>query len=280
MTTDTRVTRSEDGTRLAYETSGTGPTVVLVGAALSDRTDHRRLAKRLSARVRVVNYDRRGRGHSDPGGQGGVDRELDDLAAIIAANGGSATVFGSSSGAVLALRAAELPGSGIRRVVAYEPPLILDDSRPPVPGDATTHIHDLLSQGRAASAVRYFFGDVMGIPRAGVLAMRLMPGWSRSVKMAATLTNDLALLDGLQNGTPLRPGSWSKVTAPTLILTGSRSQRYFHTGAASLGAELPDALARVIDGLHHGSAVMGAEALAAAIAEFACADGAQTGHQS
>jgi pimeloyl-ACP methyl ester carboxylesterase len=279
MTTETQLATSEDGTTIAYDTAGSGPVVVLVGAALSDRKDHRRLQRRLGERVRCVNYDRRGRGSSAAGdaddGDGEVQREVSDLAAVIEATGGAATVFGSSSGAVLALRAAQALGPAISRVVAYEPPLILDDSRPPVPADADTQIAGLLAEGRNAAAVRYFFGTIMGIPRMGVLAMRLMPGWSRSVRMAATLTNDLAVMEGLQAGTPLAPRSWAEVAVPTLILTGSKSERFFHDAASSLAAELPEAEARVLPGLHHGSAVMGSAALADAIVEFTHAAGTE-----
>ena len=268
MRTDTRFATSEDGTRIAYDTTGKGPVVVLVGAALSDRADHRRLQRRLGARVTAVNYDRRGRGSSEGGKDGGVEAEVSDLAAVIKATGGTATVFGSSSGAVLALRAAERLGPGINRIVAYEPPLILDNSRPPVPDDAHTHVAQLLARQQNAAAVRYFFGTIMGIPRSGVVAMRLMPGWSRSVRMAGTLTNDLAVMKGLQAGAPLAPGSWAGVAVPTLILTGSRSEPFFHDAASWLASDIADAQAQVMPGLHHGSAVMGSAALAEAIIEF------------
>lgn len=268
MTRETHHATSADGTRLSYGVSGRGPTVVLVSAALSDRTDHRRLERQLSPHVRVVNYDRRGRGGSDPNNAGGVEREVADLAAIINATGGAATVFGSSSGAVLALRAAGELGAAIDRVIAYEPPLILDDSRAPVPADAADRVSELLGQGRRAAAARYFFGDIMGIPRVGVAAMRLMPGWKRSVRMADTITNDLAVMEGLQHGYPMPPRALPGVTQPVLILTGSKSEHFFHAGARTLAAALPDAEAKILPGLHHGSVAMGAKALAEAIAEF------------
>ena len=268
MTPETHFTRSEDGVRLGYETTGTGPTVVLVGAALSDRRDHRRLARRLSTKLTVVNYDRRGRGSSEGHGSGGVDNEIADLTAVINATGGIASVFGSSSGAVLALRAAERLGPAVSRVIAYEPPLILDDTRPPVAARQATEVSRLLAEGHNAAAVRYFFGAIMGIPRAGVLAMRLMPGWSRMVGMAPTLRNDLAVMAGLQDGTPLPQDTFADVSAPTLILTGSKSEMFFHNGAASLAAGLPHGEAQVLQGLHHGSAVMGSATLAEAISGF------------
>lgn len=268
MNANTQFARSADGVRIAYETAGTGPAVVLVGAALSDRKDHRRLAQRLSSQFTVVNYDRRGRGGSEGHAAADFDREFSDLAAVIEAIGGTAAVFGSSSGAVLAFRAAGHLGTVITRIVGYEPPLILDDSRPPVTAQDYLQISQLLADKRHAAAVRYFYGDIMGIPRIGVSVMRLMPGWSRTVRMAPTLRNDLAVMEGLQDGSPLKPGSWTKAAAPTLILTGSKSEQFFHHGAARLAAALGNGKAQVLPGLHHGSAAMGAPALADAITDF------------
>lgn len=268
MGTQTNIATGADGIRIGYDSKGRGPTVVLVGAALSDRSDHRRLQGRLGARLRAVNYDRRGRGASDADNGGGVVGEIGDLAAVIEATGGPVTLFGSSSGAVLAMRAAARLGPMVNGVVAYEPPMILDDSRPPAPADARERIGELLASGCPAASVRYFYQEVMRIPRVGVLAMRLMPGWSRSVGMAGSLLNDLAVMEGLQTGGPFDPGTWAEVKVPTLVLTGSKSEDFFHRTATALAADLPDAQARVMPGLHHGSAAMGSAALAEAIVTF------------
>jgi pimeloyl-ACP methyl ester carboxylesterase len=192
---------------------------------------------------------------------------------VIAATGGRATLAGSSSGAVLALRAAARLPDAVNAVVAFEPPLIVDDSRPPVPADAAERVKELLDDDRAGAAVRYFFGEIMGIPRIGVAAMRLLPGWSKSVAMAPTLLNDLAVLDGLQAGRPVNDEDWRSITVPVLLLTGAKSEPFFERGASQLAAAIPNAVARVMPGLHHGSVVMGAASLADEIAELTMSAG-------
>lgn len=124
--------RSADGTTIAFDRLGAGPPVVIVSSALADRSDAKRLARHLSERFTVVNYDRRGRGRSTDTPQYDVDREVDDIAALVDAVGGRASLFGSSSGAVLALDAAARLGPKVDRLVLFEPPFIVDGSRAPL----------------------------------------------------------------------------------------------------------------------------------------------------
>src|SRR5262245_4358529 len=128
---------SADGTRIAYDTFGSdGPAVILVSGATGRRSDpfNATLAELLASRFTVYNYDRRGRGESGDTQPYAVEREIEDIAALIDAAGGSAFVFGISSGGVLSLRAARrLPQ--IAKVAAYEPPFVVDDSCPPLPAD-------------------------------------------------------------------------------------------------------------------------------------------------
>src|SRR5215469_9686324 len=133
-----RVT-STDGTAIAYEVRGDGPTLVLIGGAFNDRNSAADLAQALSTRYTAVTYDRRGRGDSGDTAPYAVDREIEDLEAVLDAAGGSAFVFGHSSGAVLALDAAQVLPSNITKLALYEPPFIIDDSRPPMPEDFASH---------------------------------------------------------------------------------------------------------------------------------------------
>lgn len=260
---------SRDGTVIAYERTGAGPAVILVAAALADRGGARRVAGHLAARFTVINYDRRGRGQSTDNQPHHPPREIEDLQALVEASGGAALLFGTSSGAVLALDAAAALGTAVKGVFLYEPPLIVDASHPPVPPGLSGEIAALVSAGRRDDAVGVFFAKGMGIPPAAVTLMRFfMPGWSQMTAIAHTIPYDLALLEGLQTGRPLSGSRWSGTTAPVLVAVGGRSEPFFHSGAKALASSLPNTRYRTLDGLDHSAILMGAQPLAAAAARF------------
>lgn len=262
-------TTSKDGTVIAYEQSGSGPVVVLVAAALADRGGTARLAKHLSEHFTVINYDRRGRGKSGDTQPYAPSREVDDIEALIDVNGGLAFLFGSSSGAALALDAASQLGPKVKKVFLYEPPFIVDGSHPPVPADLGTRIHGLVAADRRNDAVKLFFTEGMGIPSFGVTLMRfLMPGWSKMRAMAQTIPYDLAVVDGTQTGKALPKQRWVTNTTPTLVMVGSKSEAFFHSGAKSLTGILPHAEYRQLEGGNHGSVLLSAGALANEIEQF------------
>jgi pimeloyl-ACP methyl ester carboxylesterase len=263
-----KMTTSRDGTTIAYEQTGTGPVVVLVSAALADRSGTRRLAKHLAKHFTVINYDRRGRGQSADTQPYAVEREVEDIEALIDASGGSAFLFGSSSGAVLALEAAsKLPGK-VKKLFMYEPPFIVDNSRPPMPDDFGNQVAELVSARRRGDAVKFFFTKGMGIPNFAVTMMRLMPGWSKMTGMAHTLPYDFKILAGTQTGKPLPTGRWASTTPPTLVMVGSRSEAFFHEGAKALVGILPVAQYRSRDGGNHGSVLLAPKSIAAAAEDF------------
>ena len=260
---------SKDGTIIAYEQTGTGPVVVLVAAALADRGGTRRLAGHLAEHFTVINYDRRGRGKSTDTQPYAPEREVEDIEALIDASGGAAFLFGSSSGSVLALDAASKLGSKIKRLFIYEPPFIVDDSRPPMPDDLIHQVSDLTSAGRRNDAVKLFFTKGMGIPGPAVALMRLfMPGWSKMAGMSHTLRYDLSLLAGTQTGKPLPAGRWAAVTAPILVEVGSKSEAFFHHGAESLARTLPNAHYLSLEGRDHSAVLLAPKALATAAEQF------------
>ena len=139
---------SKDGTTIVFDQIGNGPLVILVDSALADRTLCAKLAKLLAEEFTVINYDRRGRGDRTGTQPYAVQREVEDIEALIDAAGGSAFIFGSSSGAVLALEAASRLSAKVRKQVLYEPPFIVDDSRPPIPADFVEQIKELLAKGK------------------------------------------------------------------------------------------------------------------------------------
>jgi pimeloyl-ACP methyl ester carboxylesterase len=260
---------SRDGTTIAYEQLGSGPALVLVSAALSDRGDTAKLAERLAEKFRVINYDRRGRGNSADTQPYAVEREVEDIEALINVAGGSAYLFGSSSGAVLALEAGSKLDGKVNGLFLYEPPFIVDDSRAPMPDDLVEQIERLVAAGRNNDAVKLFFTRGMGIPPVFVTMMRfLMPGWSKHTGMAHTLAYDFAVLEGTQAGRPLPADRWASAQAPTLVMVGSKSEAFFHNGAKALSDVLPHAQYRALAGRDHGAVQMAPGAITAAVEEF------------
>jgi len=260
---------SKDGTLIAFEQTGAGPVVIVVTGALADRSGTRRLAKHLAEHFTVINYDRRGRGKSTDTQPYAVEREVEDIQALIDATGRSAFVFGVSSGAVLALEAASGLGGKVNKLFMYEPPFIIDGSRPPMPDNFGNQITELVSEGQRSDAVRLFFTKGMGIPPFAVTMMRLlMPGWSKMAGMAHTLHYDLAILAGTQEGKPLPVRRWAATTAPTLVVVGGESEAFFHSGAKALTETLPLAQYRSLEGRNHAAVLMAPQAIPDAAEQF------------
>jgi pimeloyl-ACP methyl ester carboxylesterase len=266
-----QTTRSLDGTAIAYDRAGTGDPLVLVGGAFSYRRypGQVKLAELLSRRFTVYSYDRRGRGDSGDTPPYAVDREIEDLAAVIRAAGGRAHVWGLSSGAVLALDAAAA-GLPIGKLAVQEPPLVVDpaDRRPPA--DMYQRLSELIDSGKRGEAVRYFMVDGMGVPPFVPGLLRLMPGvWKKLTAVAHTLPYDARLIAGYQAGRPLPDGQWAAVTVPTLVMCGApkESPAFLLHAAAAVAGALPDARLVERNGLGHTKA-LNAAVIAAVLTEF------------
>ncbi|GII94993.1 alpha/beta fold hydrolase [Sinosporangium siamense] len=267
---------SRDGTEIAFEQAGSGPALILVSSALADRSDARKLAALLSEHFTVINYDRRGRGASGNTKPYAVEREIEDIAALIDHAGGSASVFGSSSGAVLSLRATAA-GLAVRKLAVYEPPFAVEGHGPREtggdgfgpPAGFGERIATLLAQGRRGDAVASFMSDTQGMPKFMIAMMRLMPGvWSKLKKLAESLPHDIAVMGDTQQGRPLAADPWTSVAAPALVLTGGKSPAGFHDAAHAIAELMPETDHRVLDGLNHGAVMMAPKKLAPALIEF------------
>ncbi|HYF66091.1 MAG TPA: alpha/beta fold hydrolase, partial [Herpetosiphonaceae bacterium] len=161
--------RSQDGTRIAFDQLGAGPALILVVGAFNERAAGAPLAQELAAHFTVLNYDRRGRGASDDRAPYAIERELEDLAALIDHAGGTARVFGYSSGAILALRAAA-HGLAIARLALYDPPPTGGKA-----GEIAPRLAALIDAGRRGDAVELFQTEAVGIPPAVVAQLRNAP---------------------------------------------------------------------------------------------------------
>lgn len=240
-------TTSADGTPLAVSAAGTGPAVVLVGGAFNDRSTVAGLAAALAPWFTVLRYDRRGRGESGDTPPAAVERELEDLAAVLAHAGGRAHVVGHSSGAVLALEAAAR-GVAIDRLVAYEPPYVVGD-REPVPTDLLDRLRALVAAGRRSDAVALFLTESAAVPGFAVEGMRGSPEWSWMEALAPSLPYDVALFPPGQ-GLPVE--RLGRVRVPTLVLDGGASPAWLRGAAAAVAAAVPGAVARTVPGEDHG----------------------------
>ncbi len=244
--------QSRDGTPIAFERMGSGPALIVVNGALSARQSGAALAARLAERYSVFLYDRRGRGDSGDTPPYAIAREVDDLAAMLAAAGGSAFVFGHSSGGVLALEAART--LVFIKLAVYEPPFIVDGARAPAPADYVARLNALLAAGQRGEAVQYWMRDVVGAPAAAVAQMaQPSPMWTALQALAHTMPYDGAVLgDGLRGG-PLSSQHWAAVSTPTLVLDGGASPAWVHNTAQALAGVLPHALQRTLPGQTHSA---------------------------
>ena len=260
---------SRDGTTIAYETTGTGPPLILVDGALCYRGcgPSRPLAEQLADSFTVFTYDRRGRGESGDTEPYAVEREVEDIEALIEAAGGSAYVYGISSGGALALDAASRD-IGIGKLAVYELPLILDGSRPPIERDYVSRLNGFLVAGRRADAVRLFMRQV-GVPGFFVALMRFMPAWKKLKGVAHTLPYDATVMAGAQDGKPLPAARWAEVTTPTLAVVGGKSDPWMHHGMDELADRVPNASFETLAGQNH---MVKPKALAPMLKEFFAGD--------
>jgi pimeloyl-ACP methyl ester carboxylesterase len=257
---------SRDGTRISYDEVGQGPPLVLVGGAFNTRSfgPNGGLAPLLAERFTVINYDRRGRGDSTDTAPYSVEREVEDLEALIEEAGGSACVFGISSGAALALEAAHR-GLNIDKLALYEAPFVVDDSRPPVPDDYLERLEKLVASDRRSEAIRLFMREGVRVPAVFVAMMRFMPAWSKLKAVAHTVVYDAAIVDDYQKGKPLPAERWASVTMPTLVAVGGKSPDWMRHAMRELADVLPNAKHLTLEGQTH---IVKPEALAPALVEF------------
>jgi pimeloyl-ACP methyl ester carboxylesterase len=241
---------SRDGTRIAYDQSGTGPPVIVVNGALSERSSNSELARLLAARLTVYSYDRRGRGDSTDTSPYSVTREIEDLEALIDRAGGSACVYGQSSGASLALRATSALGDKVKKLALYEPPYSDAEGAAKEWREFRAKLDGLLAAERRAEAITLFMTFV-GAPDELVAQMKASPAWPGLLAMASTLAYDNAVV-GDDRSVPVDTAA--DVRAPTLVMDGSASagpMPFMRPTADKLAKVIPGAQRHVVEGQAH-----------------------------
>jgi pimeloyl-ACP methyl ester carboxylesterase len=260
---------SADGTTIAYTAWGAGDPVVIVDGATAFRATNpvnQETAELLAGEFRVINYDRRGRGESGDTLPYVVEREFEDLEAIIeqAGRGLPATVFGWSSGANLALNAAQ-DGVPIARLALFEPNAAVDDARPPLPGDYVERLDAAIAGGRPGDAVALFLTAAVMMPDEAVAGMREQDFWAGLEAIAPTIGYDARQVGDALSGRPLRPSLWQRVDVPVLVMQGIDTWPALAAGARAVAAHLPTATLTPVAGEQHSTT---ADVLAAALRAF------------
>lgn len=241
---------SKDGTTIVFDRIGDGPPVLLVGGALNDRGAGAALAGLLAPSFTAYAYDRRGRGDSGDTPPYAVEREVEDIEALVAEAGGSAFLMGHSSGAALVIEAAARI-DGVDRIALYEPPYNVDDSRPPIPDDYVSRLEELIAQDRRGDAVEYFMVSGVGLPQEVAAQMRAAPFWPSLEAVADTLPYDGRVMGFDQSDRSLPVERWKAVTAPALVMDGDSSPRGARNAVQAVADALPNAERRTLAGQTH-----------------------------
>lgn len=238
---------SPDGTTIAYSRTGDGPAVILVDGAMCYRGAGPMdpMADQLQDTFTVYTYDRRGRGESSDIQPYDVQREVEDLRALIAVAGGTAGVYAMSSGGALALATAAVD-PGVTRLALYEPPYIAEAGEQDRVAAYTSRLTGALAEGRRGDAIALFMTFV-GIPEPVVTGMRAQPGWDRFEAIAPTLAYDNTQM----TGSLVPRASVATITVPAVVVTGGSSPEILQIAGKSVTDALPNGRHTVLEGQTH-----------------------------
>jgi len=242
---------SRDGTKIAYDKQGTGPPLILVDGALtvhSSGGSGAELAKLLAPRLTVYGYDRRGRGESGDTLPYEIDREIDDIDALIDHAGGSAFLYGHSSGGPLAMLAAVRLGSRVSKLAMYEAPYNNDPDAQESWSQYLGELDKTLSEDRRGDAVALFMRFV-GTPAEQLDAMRRAPFWPGMEAVAPTLAYDHAEILGEPWSVPTELAA--RVSVPALVMSGDAGLPFMPDAALVLSQSMTHGQLKILKGQTH-----------------------------
>jgi pimeloyl-ACP methyl ester carboxylesterase len=250
---------SPSGVSVACEVSGEGPPLVLVHGAGSARWSFDLVRPELESHFTVIAVDRRGRGDSSDGQGYEVEREFEDVAAVVRDAGDGALLVGHSYGALIAAGAAPLL-DGLPRLVLYEPPMggVLADD------ELIDRWERLIQAGERDLMVREFFREVAGFPEDEIDELAGSPVWERRKRVSPTVPRELRA----ERAFRLDPDGLAQLEMPTLMLLGSESPDWARRSMNAYSEAIPNAEIRILQGHGHGATTSGPELLAAEVARF------------
>jgi pimeloyl-ACP methyl ester carboxylesterase len=256
--------KSKDGTRIAFKKAGTGPAIIIVNGALSYSAvyDDKALVSALSKDFTIYTYDRRGRGESTDTTPYSVEREIEDIEALIEDAGGSAYLYGASSGAALSLLAAARLGEAkIPKLALYEPPYVAASEKEKQDFiEQGKRINELIKTGKRGEAAAYHF-TAIGTPPEALEGIRKTPEWPLMVGVEHTLAYDYAILnDGV-----IPADAAEKATMPTLVMNGDKSVDFMAKAAKNLSRMMQNAQLKALKDQKHQASP---EILAPVLKEF------------
>src|SRR5262245_35345797 len=252
---------SKDGSSIVYDQLGKGPAVILVCGGSVDRASNAPLAALLAQHFTAFNYHRRGRGDSGDTPPHAVEREVEDIDAVVAAAGATAFLYGTSSGAALALEATRKLSSKITRLALWEPPYFVDESSPRPPADTAKTFTELVSAGRRGDAVEFFMAKVVGMQHDFVAEARKAPWWQAQEAIAHTLAYDATIMGDYS----LPAERIAAIKVPTIVINGGASFPFMRATADAIAKILPNGRRHTLEGQSHN---VDPEAIAPVLTKF------------
>lgn len=252
---------SQDGTKIAFDRVGHGPPVIIVSGLLCDRSKTQELAEQLAQSFTVINFDRRGRGDSSDTDPYTVEREIEDIAALIKEVGGTASIYGHSSGAGLALNAAA-SGLAMTKLVLHEPPYGSDDEESQRSSrELAESVKAALSEGKRVDAITLFM-TASGMPDEAIEDIRTDP---TMLAIAPTMVYDHEVMGDFERGGTIPLELVKTIRIPTLVIAGGASPDFFRDAATRIAETLPQGKLIILDGQDHGAS---AEVVAPVVSAF------------
>ncbi len=236
---------SADNTPIAFERSGSGPPLVLVHGTTADHTRWAPVLPTLEEQFTVYAIDRRGRGESGDADEYELEREFEDVAAVVDSVDEPVILLGHSYGALCSLEAALLTDN-LRALVLYEPPIPVDDHEV-YQEDELAEMKSLLEEGDDEQALVVFLSEIADIPAAQIETLRSAPNWQARVDAAHTAYRETQAPDSYQ----FEPARFDRMTTPTLLLAGGESPQWFRDAVESVNDALPDSRIVVLEGQEH-----------------------------
>jgi pimeloyl-ACP methyl ester carboxylesterase len=240
--------QSADGTAIAYEIRGQGPPLVMVHGSSLDHTRWGSSINRLAEHFTLLLMDRRGRGASSDGPVYSIEREFEDVVAVVESVGRPVYLLGHSYGAVCSLEAARL-SEAIDKLVLYEPPLPMGERGPLLGKHMPERLEELLQKGECDTLVELFLRAVVGCSSAEVQSLRSSASWKVRLQAAHTLPREVRMAELYR----FDPAKYAKVRVPTLLLLGTESPGYMRDSTVAAAAALQNSRVEMLEGQGHAA---------------------------